>query len=85
MKPGKDEMMSKWQPIETAPKDGTFFLAKLANITDDRYHHWSGRQFVVRYVGAMDWGLFPGMGVGDDWLEGWMPLPDPSPAQGDGQ
>jgi hypothetical protein len=30
----------------------------------------------------MGWALFPGMGVGDDWLDVWMPLPAPPTPKG---
>lgn len=66
-----------WEPIETAPRDGTEILAITGDIADERFKHWSRRRFVIRWLGVGDWALFPGMGVGDDWLAGWRPLPTP--------
>jgi hypothetical protein len=54
----------QWQPIETAPKDGTEFLG------------WSGRHvWIVRWLaGFQSWLLSDG---GRSELTHWMPLPDP--------
>jgi len=66
--------MSEWQPIETAPRDGTWILA--INATTN-----PGRQHVVKYSERQS-KKFPWtrdetpMG----WVAGlthWMPLPDP--------
>jgi len=72
-----------WQPIETAPRDGRFILARLGTIDNDRWSHLSGRCFVIRHEGYtvgdydMGWALFPGLGgISDHWLAHWMPLPD---------
>lgn len=72
--------MSNWQPIETAPKDGTFFLAFSRNEMivcnqppghpigrwsfDSRKHRWCGGTFGT---------LAP--------LTHWHPLPEPPEAQ----
>jgi len=81
---GRGFDVDPWQPIETAPKDGTLVLARYADIEDDRRQHWPGRIFVVKHMGYtagqgydMGWALFPGMGVGDESLSHWMPLPKP--------
>lgn len=62
-----------WQPIDTAPKDGTHILA---------YHIPKQRVFEVWHEGEtpsgfdMGWALFPGYGgVSDSHFSGWMPLP----------
>jgi hypothetical protein len=76
MKPDKEGGMSEWQPIETAPKDGTQILV------------WDGAnaqvaEFYVRADGSSSWEL------GHRWVNGhtreswscsgvlthWMPLP----------
>ena len=78
--------MSEWQDMKSAPRDGTWILAQTGSIADDRYHHLSRRCFVVCHLGRTDrmgldlgWSLYPGFGVGDEWLSGWMPLPTTVP------
>lgn len=72
--------MSNWQPIETAPKDGTFFLASSRNemivcnqppgcakgrwTFHSRKHGWCGAKIAT---------LAP--------LTHWQPLPEPPEAQ----
>jgi hypothetical protein len=82
--------MSKWQPIETAPKDGTRILVALKNpiprIGRDDLRLWDGLQFVARHPGLaadgfdVGWNVAAPVGHGgfpDDWMAGWMPLPEP--------
>ena len=73
--------MSEWQPIETAPKDGTAILASGVNLgtgpgrhyavcswehcAEPRPEDWSGW-----YETDGDGGPYP-------WLTHWMPLPAP--------
>lgn len=61
--------MSEWQPIETAPKDGTSFLACVGIWqTVCHWHphgHWSS-------VGAV-YSPYPS----DEQPIHWMPLPEP--------
>jgi hypothetical protein len=62
--------MSEWQPIETAPKDGTEILA------------WDGsvRTTAVWWVPGKQWSLVsPGEYAEDSevWPTHWMPLPEP--------
>lgn len=71
-----------WRPIETAPRDRTRILAITGEIADERFSHWSHREFVVFHLGyanktGMDlgWALFPGFNCCDDWLAAWQPLP----------
>jgi hypothetical protein len=65
------DMYSEWQPIETAPKDGTKFLAlmrggngdiEIAFHTDGEY----GGFRVDSYAPPM---------INEDWMTHWMPLP----------
>ena len=80
----------EWKPIETAPKDGSWIIAQVRPDLTGRDEHYAGRCFVVKHMGFgrsstfdMGWALFPGMGVGDEFLSCWMPLPPaPEPANG---
>jgi len=75
----------KWQPIETAPKDGRYIVAIYQTLDGEGYAaHLHGRAFVVRHEGTtvsdydLGWALFPGFGgVSDKCLSHWMPLPEP--------
>ena len=61
--------MSKWQPIETAPKDGTRFLV-----------YWLGRVDIARWnIEYKDWQMSPNEDFlfGDDKITHWIPLPEP--------
>lgn len=78
-----------WQPIETAPKDGTWIVALVAG-ADDRWEHLNGRAFVVRHEGKtasdydLGWALHPGFGgVHESWFTHWMPLPKPPASSGE--
>ena len=70
--------MSKWQPIETAPKDGTRFLAFFALEENDEYYaqiviiRWSyyKRWELAEYSGELDYEF-------DSQPTYWMPLPNP--------
>lgn len=81
---------SGWRPMESAPKDGTYILARVApQDDDDRWGYLSGRCFVIRHEGRtpsgydLGWSVFPGFGgVSDDWFEGWLPLPPTSEGGG---
>ena len=69
--------MTEWQPIETAPKDGTVFLAYWEPPRNfpykDKYH-------VCHYAHGVIW---PGwINTPDDLPTHWMPLPPP-PKKGD--
>lgn len=65
---------NEWQPIETAPKDNTVFLAWRKHAT---------HPLMVRYESSYDWfANYDGEHVYD--LTHWMPLPKPpAMAQGD--
>lgn len=69
--------MSEWQPIETAPRDGTEFLAYGSYLYPDD-------KAVTEYIEIVEWSGHDGW----PWLSGsemhapgvyshWMPLPSP--------
>jgi hypothetical protein len=58
------ETMSEWQPIETAPKDGTVILAWRKHATIP---------MIVRFY----YGEWDSDGVHVSHLTHWMPLPEP--------
>lgn len=68
-------MTTGWQPISTAPKDGTQILAYAKGPYRDE-----------RYYGVAEWAVPDPRGLGrrDDWFwpyairpTHWMPLPEP--------
>ena len=84
--------MSEWQPIETAPDEGSavLLLVKDKDALDDLLvrdaQAWARLQFVGRrpYPRRHDfdggWNFAAPVGAGgipDAWLDGWMPLPEP--------
>ncbi len=82
-RPSREEVAG-WQPIETAPKDGTYVLALTSGATD-QWEHLNGRCFVIRHEGKtpsgydLGWSVYPGFGgVIDRWFSHWMPLPETS-------
>ena len=81
-----------WQPIETAPKDGTVIWAVLKNDLHTRGRDdldvWNGLQLPLRHRGITTsgfdggWNIAAPVGHGgfpDCWIAGWMPLP-PAPS-----
>lgn len=74
--------MADWQPIATAPRDGTYILAQMGTIGSKSWSYLSSRCFVIRHEGKTDsdydlgWSLFPGFGgAPDHWIVHWHPLP----------
>jgi len=61
---------SPWQPIETAPKDGTLFLAYMGegNMEIARYRLESNEWWIDAYAPPH---------IEKNWMEAWMPLPEP--------
>ncbi len=82
--------MSDWQPIETAPKDGTpiwvILRDDLDHIGRSDMKPWNGLQLPMLHRGLADdgfdigWQVAAPVGHGgfpDRWIAGWMPLPPP--------
>lgn len=88
-------VVAGWQPIESAPKDGTVIWALLRNDIYPGMHpqrddlkRWNGLQVPLRHPGVatdgfdIGWNLAAPVGHGgfpDEWIAGWMPLPAASP------
>jgi hypothetical protein len=69
--------MTEWQPIDTAPKDGTYFLAYWCPTEDEPFvkiYH------VCHYAHGVIW---PSWIIDDDMPTHWMPLPPAPPKKGD--
>ncbi|MBP5100411.1 hypothetical protein [Pseudomonas protegens] len=79
----------QWQPIETAPKDGTeIILRKGDRITAGAWIEWSNSAAEfhattgvylgdVEYESGADWSSWDGGFSRDDWPTHWQPLPTP--------
>ena len=66
--------MSKWKPIDSAPKDGTPILCWFDGVQPE--------PIVLKYVGGYlyTWGLPNGNNCGEyneEYITHWMPLPAP--------
>lgn len=76
--------MGKWEPIETAPKDGTRVLVNIApcNFGDDYGYVWA-----MKWCGEYQMWSMPG--ISGFTATHWMPLPGQPPvsasAQGSGR
>lgn len=66
-----DNEFNSWQPIETAPKDGTNILVFAIHPYEDSYIT------VCAYCQNYKVFMYNGMTVGHAYLTHWMPLPEP--------
>jgi hypothetical protein len=73
--------MSEWQPIATAPKDGTAFLAYWVRTYSDGKRYEAAQPYVVAHYSHGR--LWPEWIRPDDQPTHWMPLPSPPPIHQD--
>lgn len=66
-------MSDKWQPIETAPKDGTAILGYFGQTAGDEPPDMA----VIRYDKKYEWVIADLDTEQVDEPTHWMPLPDP--------
>lgn len=66
--------MSEWQPIDSAPRDGTYVL-----LYDDRFLHSVDSYLIARYEHGDWWGRPTKSGISHLWREAthWQHLPAP--------
>ncbi len=74
----------EWQPIETAPRDGTSIVVR-GFIGRTLHGPCEHEYFEVAYY-RKDWGRFMRQSSGDGeigsgYLTHWLPLPEPPPAR----
>jgi hypothetical protein len=78
----------EWQPIETAPKDGTEFLAYDKRTKKMDVCHWIGRPMNWPSQVQMDgeYGPYEDQ-FGHSWrdISHWMPLPPPPAIEQEGE
>jgi len=72
---GNSDVVNGPQPAETAPRDGTEFLAKFYGVDGLRWCRWD-----IEHCDGWHTAYFNGYGYEDsfwyvDELEGWMPIP----------
>ncbi|CAB4140908.1 hypothetical protein UFOVP399_15 [uncultured Caudovirales phage] len=80
----------EWQPIETAPRDGRYILAIVAEMDDYHMGRQAGRMFCIRYENFGDryggWAVYPGYGgAPSSFFTHWQPLPTPPATHKDTQ
>ncbi|KMS60011.1 hypothetical protein V474_07990 [Novosphingobium barchaimii LL02] len=72
--------------MDSAPKDGSYILAIVAENDSRHLGYMAGRMFVIRHEGRLDdydlgWAVFPGFGGAPDrYFRCWQPAPPPPPA-----
>jgi hypothetical protein len=71
-------LAAQWQSMETAPKDGTPFLAKWKSRLGASMVFWNGANGYSSFTtGSVDRFDIPDQ-YGADWFTEWMPIP-PTP------
>ena len=67
----------KWEPIDTAPKDGTVILVYREDAGIFTAHHVSPASIVGGCDYSESWFTTDGEDLTDDMPTHWMPLPEP--------
>jgi hypothetical protein len=67
--------MSQWQPIETAPKDGTVILLSTCSLGVIAAF-WNGKDDLFKWT-FLDGQESPCNRISSVPVEGWQPLPEP--------
>ena len=68
----------KWQPIETAPKDGTSILVCIARLLDSHKVVFWNEEAVADEHGLFSWEIEDtDTAYHENAFTHWMPLPDP--------
>lgn len=81
-----------WRPISEAKKDGSIIWAAMRadlSVIEKRedLKRWEGVQIPLRHPGVFNdfdigWSVAAPVGHGgfpDEWIAGWVPLPEPPP------
>lgn len=80
------DSMSAWQPIETAPRDGTWFVIFIPEFESQRYEVGRYNPYYSHNYEEVEGGLYKKVAwVGYEWdgfnnfghATHWMPLPEP--------
>jgi hypothetical protein len=80
----------QWPDIASAPKDGSYILAEVAENDSLQFRHQVGRMFVIRHEGRtasgcdLGWAVYPGYGgAPDSFFSRWQPVPPAPPLSRD--
>lgn len=72
---------AQWRPIESAPRDGVPVLIAFREDIPARVSGFAGKRAVVRWTfDGGEWCYHGPLGMGgfpDEWIAGWLPLPQP--------
>lgn len=69
--------MTEWQPIETAPKDGTVILAYRKDAGIFEAHYVSPAEMIASDDEKLAWFTTDGEDLTNDLPTHWQPLPKP--------
>lgn len=75
--PGEWDKETGWQPIETAPKDGTEILGAWSYLYEGDTALTEGVEIISWYTGKIDGWLDKDGVAGEGVFHSWMPVPAP--------